>query len=41
MLAGAILMPIIGLIIAIVQTVFSYLNLVASGEKLPWQQRTA
>jgi hypothetical protein len=39
--AGARIGTYIGLIIAIVQTVFSYLNLVASGEKLPWQQRTA
>jgi hypothetical protein len=40
--AGARIGTYIGLIIAIVQTVFSYLNVVASGERLPWQQqRTA
>ncbi len=37
--AGARIGTYIGLIIAIVQTVFSYLNVVASGERLPWQQR--
>ena len=31
----------IGLVIAIVQTVFGYLNLNAAGEKLPWQKHAA
>jgi hypothetical protein len=37
--AGARFGTYIGLILAIVQTVFAYLSLVASGERLPWQQR--
>jgi hypothetical protein len=40
--AGAKFGTYVGLILAIVQTVFGYLNTVASGERLPWQQnRTA
>ena len=35
--AGAQIGTYIGLIVAIVQTVFGYLNIVAAGEKLPWQ----
>jgi hypothetical protein len=31
----------LALIIAIVQGVFGYLSIVAAGEKLPWQNRTA
>jgi hypothetical protein len=31
----------IGLIIAIVQTVYGYLSITQAGEKLPWQNRTA
>jgi hypothetical protein len=37
--AGARVGTYIGLILAIVQTVFAYLAMVASGERLPWQQR--
>jgi hypothetical protein len=31
----------IGLVIAIVQTVYGYLNTVQAGEKMPWQKRAA
>ena len=31
----------LGLIIAIVQTVYGYLSITKAGEKLPWQKRTA
>jgi hypothetical protein len=31
----------IGLIIAIVQTVYGYLSITAAGEKMPWQNRPA
>jgi len=39
--AGARIGTYIGLVVAIVQTVFGYLSIVSAGEKLPWQQRTA
>ncbi len=38
--AGAKFGTYVGLILAIVQTVFGYLNLVTAGEKLPWQNRS-
>ncbi len=38
-LAGAKFGLFVGLVIAIVQAVFGYLNLVTAGEKLPWQNR--
>ena len=39
--AGAKFGTYLGLILAIVQTVFGYLSIVAAGERLPWQKRTA
>jgi hypothetical protein len=39
--AGAKFGTYLGLIVAIVQTVFGYLNIVHAGERLPWQKRTA
>ncbi len=38
--AGAKFGTYLGLIIAIVQTVFGYLSMVAAGERMPWQKRT-
>ena len=39
--AGAKFGTYLGLIVAIVQAVFGYLSIVAAGERLPWQNRTA